>query len=713
MKNNEFTKENYFLNREMSWLEFNERVLEEAFDKSNPLLERLKFLAISASNLDEFFMIRIASIMNQIDIGYREKDPSGNSPKEQMKIISKRVHEMAARQYNCLLYSILPAMEKEGIYCIKLADVDNKQKEYLKKYFNEIIYPVLTPMAIDKSRPFPLLFNKSLNIGVRIETHEKEEVYSFVQVPSILPRLILIPSEKGSVFVYLEDVIREHIGELFQGQRIHAVCPFRITRNGDLSIDEEDSEDLLKDIENSIKKRKWGFPVRVEITKDMDEKLKQFLITDLEREEEEKIGLEEEDIYEITGPLDLTVWMSFIKIKGYDHLKNATFLSQRAVCFDKDMNMFDVIKNGDKIVHHPYETFDHVIEFLKTAANDPDVLAIKQTLYRVSGDSPVVKSLIQAAENGKQVTVLVEIKARFDEENNILWAKKLEKAGCHVIYGLVGLKTHCKVLLVVRKEEDGIRRYVHLGTGNYNDTTAKLYTDIGLFTCKENFGADASALFNLLTGYSIPPKWKKLAVAPEGMRKFFVNLIDNEIEHKKAGLESKIIAKMNSLVDPEIIKKLYEASNAGVKINLIVRGICSLRPGVEGISENISVMSIVGRFLEHERIFCFENGGDTKVYLGSADWMQRNLDRRVEVVFPVEDETAKLKIIEILEKNLKDSVKARIQQSDGSYIRVDKRGKEILNSQQEFYNEAIKKTRENKEEENREILRPIYKMSEE
>lgn len=703
--------ESKYFNRELSWLEFNERVLEEAFDKTNPLLERLKFLAISASNLDEFFMIRVASIMNQIEIGYRDRDPSGMTPKEQIKAISARVHDMVARQYNCLLYSILPALEKEGIKCIKMSETEDEHREYLRIYFREIIYPVLTPMAIDESRPFPLLLNKSLNLGVRLERNNGEEAYSFVQVPAILPRVILIPGGEGSIFIYLEEVIKEFIGDLYPGQKILAVCPFRITRNGDLDIDESDSDDLLKDIENSIKRRKWGFPVRVEIAKGMDEKLKRFLIDDLEREEEEKIDIADDDIYEIQGPLDLTMWMSFTKIKGYDHLKNDIVIPQRAECFDEERGIFDIISEGDKIVHHPYETFDHVLDFLRAAANDPDVLAIKQTLYRVSGDSPVVKSLIQAAENGKQVTVLVEIKARFDEENNILWAKRLERAGCHVVYGLVGLKTHCKVLLVVRKEEEGIKRYVHLGTGNYNDTTAKLYTDIGLFTCSENIGADVSALFNLLTGYSIAPLWRKLAVAPEGLRRFFITMINNEIKHKKAGGEARIIGKMNSLVDPEIIEKLYEASQAGVKIDLIVRGTCSLRPQVTGLSENIKVISVVGRFLEHERIFYFESNGEGKVFLGSADWMQRNLDRRIEVVFPVEEESAKEKIKDILAMTLRDSVKARVQMSDGTYTRVDKRGKETINSQKEFYEQAVKcmKRLRNSEEG---LLKPIYKVDE-
>jgi polyphosphate kinase len=673
-----------YFNRELSWLEFNERVLEEAQDKTNPVFERLKFLAITASNMDEFFMVRVSGLMDQLAAEFTGRDPSGMTAKEQLSAISERVHQMVQRQYNCLNRSIRPTLEKEKIFFMDFKDLRKDQKDYVLNYFDSTLYPILTPMAIDQSRPFPLLSNKSLNIIVELDDRSSE-LYAVVQVPSVVSRFLELPSNGESSrkeIIFLEDVIKQFSYKLFNGHKVLNAYTFRITRNSDLTIDEEDTEDLLDEIEKSIKRRKWGEPVRLEIEKNMNTALRRFLETALE--------LSERDIYEISGPLDLTVCMKLASMKGFDRLKNQPLDPVPAVDFyEKDI--FEAIREKDILLHHPYDSFDAVVNFVKTASNDPDVLAIKQTLYRVSGNSPIVNALIQAAENGKQVTVLVELKARFDEENNIIWAKKLEKSGCHVIYGLVGLKTHCKLCLVVRRDEDGIRRYIHLGTGNYNDSTAKIYTDMGYFTCKETFGHDISALFNVLTGYSLNLSWNKIAVAPVSLRELFMKYINNEIKNANSGKPARIIAKMNSLVDTGIIQALYKASIAGVKIILVVRGICCLRPGIEGISENIQVVSIVDRFLEHSRIFYFENMGEAKIFLSSADWMPRNLDKRVEIAFPIEDQALKDKIFEMFKITVNDTVKLRIQQPDGTYHKVDRRGKENVQSQLYFHNAAQEK----------------------
>lgn len=696
-----FSDSKYYINRELSWLEFNERVLEESYDKTNPLLERLKFLAITASNMDEFFMVRVSGILDQVEAGYTKRDPSGSLPKEQLHDISERVHKMVSKQYNCLLRSILPQLEKENLKFVTFDELNSEQKKYAEDYFNDTLYPILTPMAIDQSRPFPLLANKSLNIILQLDELE-DELYAVVQIPIVVPRIFEVkPSAKGiREFIFTEDIIKKFAGRLFEGHTIKEAHMFRITRNSDLTIDEEDAEDLLVEIEKSIKRRKWGEPVRLEIDKDIDKNLENVLIDFLE--------LEEEDIYRINGPIDLTVWFSFCSIDGYDKLKDLLMPPQKVVELEDKEDYFEVIRQKDILIHHPYQSFKYVVDFIKKASIDPQVLAIKQTLYRVSGNSPIVAALIQAAENGKQVTVLVELKARFDEENNILWAKKLEKAGCHVVYGLVGLKTHCKAVLVVRKENDGIRRYVHLATGNYNDKTAKTYTDIGMFTCKETFGSDISALFNVLTGYSQPPQWKEIAVAPTSLRTTFLKLLNNETNIAAHGGQGRIIAKMNSLVDTELIDALYKASAAGVKIDLIIRGICCLRSGIKGISENINVISIVGRFLEHSRIYYFENGGNPKIFLSSADWMNRNLDRRIEVLFPIHQQDLKQRIIEILNITLSDTVKARIQKSDGTYERVDKRGKEHINSQNVFYEMAVEAAKKGEQVDEAKIFQPIY-----
>ncbi len=670
-----------FHNRELSWLDFNSRVLEEAFEKDNPVLERVKFLSITASNLDEFFMVRVAGVMDRMHSKPNVPDESGMTPVEQFDKLSAKIHEFAKKQYSCLQHSLLPALRKQKLRFLKIKDLNKVQRQAVDEYFDKLVFPVLTPLAVDTSRPFPLLMNKSLNIAVRL-SKDGEDMFAVVQVPSIIPRFYEIQSDNGRAFVLLEDIIIANLSSLFKSRHIQACCPFRITRDSDLDIDEE-ADDLLVEIEHSLKKRQRGDPVRLELITKSDEKLKAFLV--------EMLEVQDKEIYEVSGPLDLTFFSKFGGLAGMDALRFEPIVpvSPPADFFGYD-DVFEAIREKDRMVHHPYESFDSVIKFINQAANDKDVLAIKQTLYRVSGNSPVIAALIKAAENGKQVTVLVELKARFDEENNIGWAKKLEKAGCHVIYGLAGLKTHCKILLVVRREADGIRRYLHMGTGNYNDITARFYTDIGMFTCDEKFGEDASSLFNVITGYSTPPVYHKMKVAPTGLRTFFAEMIENETDNAAAGLPSGITAKVNSLVDPEIIGLLYKASQAGVPITLIVRGICCLVPGIKGISENIQVRSIVGQLLEHSRVFIFENGGHRKIYMGSADWMQRNLDKRVELVFPIEDPDLAERSFGIMNRMLKDVLNTRIQKSDTSYELLDRRGKKVHNCQQEFYEEARK-----------------------
>lgn len=668
-------------NRELSWLDFNSRVLEEAFEKENPVLERVKFLAITASNLDEFFMVRVAGVMDRMHSKPKEIDASGMTPEKQFEKLTEKIHEFSKKQYSCLHRSILPALKKQKLEFLTINELSKVQKQEVDEYFEKFIFPVLTPLAVDTSRPFPLLANKSLNIAVRL-SKDGDNIFAVVQVPSILPRYFEVSSDNGRKFVLLENIIIDKLPELFELYEIQACCPFRITRDSDLDIDEE-ADDLLEEIERSIKKRKRGDPVRLEIISKCDESLKDFLV--------DMLDVNSKEIYEVPGPIDLTFFSKFGGLDGLDNLRFKPIepVNPPADFFGYD-DMFEAIREKDRMVHHPYESFDSVIKFVNQAANDKDVLAIKQTLYRVSGHSPIIAALIKAAENGKQVTVLVELKARFDEENNIGWAKKLEKAGCHVIYGLAGLKTHCKIVLVVRREADGIRRYLHMGTGNYNDITARFYTDIGMFTCNEEFGMDASSLFNVITGYSTPPVYNKMKVAPTGLRSFFEEMIKKETANAKAGLPSGITAKVNSLVDPVIIKLLYEASQAGVKITLIVRGICCLVPGIEGMSENIEVRSIVGQLLEHSRIFIFENGGDKKIYMGSADWMQRNLDKRVELVFPIEDPELIERSFGIIDTMLNDTVNTRIQNPDTTYVLVDRRGKKPHNCQREFADMAKK-----------------------
>ena len=728
-----YSKPEYFYNRELSCMLFNRRVLEEAKDSSLPLFDRLKFLSITSSNLDEFFMIRVASLKDMVQVKYNKKDISGMTPAEQLAAINERTHLFVKDQYDIFNRSLIPALEKEGVHVLShYENLSDKQSKYVDRYFTDEVYPVLTPMAVDSSRPFPLIRNKTLNIGAILRMKKDKAAggqfrdlylshgnkkkgadsndtdFATVQVPSVLPRFVEIPSEqKGEkTFILLEQIIEKNIGKLFVNYEIESVFPYRIMRNADLSIEEDEAADLLIEIERQLKKRQWGQAIRLEVEAGMDKRLLKKL--------RQELKIKEEDIFKINGPLDLTFLMKLSGLEGYDKLRTPKYTPQPAKWLNGEDHLFDQIRDHDVLLHHPYETFDPVVDFVKQASKDPNVLAIKQTLYRVSSHSPIIASLAAAAENGKQVTVLVELKARFDEENNIIWARKLEQAGCHVIYGLVGLKTHSKITLVVRKEEDGIRRYVHLGTGNYNDSTAKLYTDMGLLTCRKAIGEDATAVFNMLSGYSEPAFWNKLAIAPIRLRDRFTQLINREKEFAKKGKKAFIRAKMNSLCDAGIISSLYEAAAAGVKIELVVRGICCLKTGMPGISENITVRSIVGDFLEHSRIFHFYNNGFEEVYMGSADWMPRNLDKRVEILFPVEDDALKAEVIHILDIQLADNEKARILQKNGTYRRAAKGGHAKLNSQKYFCEEAKRAQKERKKQnKNTHTFEPLHSVPEE
>ncbi len=699
-KKTDFSNPKYYENRELSWLKFNGRVLNEARDKKIPLLERLKFISITSSNLDEFFMVRVASLRDMVHADYRKCDIAGMTPKEQLAAINTHTRELVNLQYQTYNRSLVPLMHQNHIFVLDAYEkLNEEQAAFVDRYFEENVYPVLTPMAVDASRPFPLIRNKTLNIAALLSRKResgsvgklpgkkdgKKIAYEFatVQVPGGLPRLVQVPSEDGLgvTFILLEQIIEKNIQKLFLNYDIICAYPYRVMRNADLTIDEDEAEDLLKEIQKQLKMRQWGEVIRLEVETDIDKRLLRILKSEL--------GVAEEDIFEIAGPIDFTFLMKMYGLEGYHHLRYEPYRPQRVPQIEPGTNIFEEIKKGDILLHHPYQTFEPVVDFIRQASKDPDVLAIKQTLYRVSGNSPIIASLAQAAENGKQVSVLVELKARFDEENNIVWAKKLEQAGCHVIYGLVGLKTHSKIALVVRREEEGICRYVHLGTGNYNDSTAKLYTDCGIFTCNEAIGEDATAVFNMLSGYSEPLSWNRLAVAPLWLRSRFMSLIERETRHARAGKPAKIVAKMNSLCDEGIIAALYEASAAGVSIQLIVRGICCLRVGIPGISENIMVRSIVGNFLEHSRIFYFANDGQEELYMGSADWMPRNLDRRVEIMFPVLEERIKEQVKHILETELADNTKAHVLRADSKYEKVDKRGKVLVDSQATFCEEAV------------------------
>jgi polyphosphate kinase len=673
----------YYLNRELSWLEFNHRVLHEAFDPRTPLLERLKFIAIFSSNLDEYFMVRVAALKQQIEAKVRKVTADGCTPPEQLELISDRLRPLITQQHRHFEQALRPQLAAQGVYLLDYVELNQEQRLYLQNYFEEQIFPVLTPLAVDPGHPFPYISNLSLNLAVVVKDAEtEEEHFARVKVPKTLPRFVALPPElrlaphhHPAVWtgVPLEQVIAHNLEFLFPGMNIQEYHPFRITRNADLEVEEDEADDLLLAIEQELRKRRFGGSiVRMEVHASMPEAIRATLL--------EEMDLQVSDLYEVEGMLCLSDLMSLLDLPlpalkdppwfpiTHPRLRRINEANDEGP-LEPDEDFFAVIRKQDVMVHHPYYAFSSSVQrFITKAAYDPDVLTIKMTLYRTSGDSPIVNALIAAAENGKQVAVLVELKARFDEENNINWARKLENVGVHVVYGLVGLKTHTKLVLVVRREENRIRRYVHIGTGNYNPKTARLYTDMGLFSCRDDLGADLTDLFNYLTGYSRQQSYRKLLVAPVNLRDRMVALIQREIQHCKAGAHARIVAKMNALVDPTLIAKLYEASQAGVKIDLIIRGICCLKPGVKGVSENIRVISIVGRFLEHSRIFYFHNNGQEEVLIGSADWMPRNLDRRVEAVVAVEDGAIAKDLQEILGVMLADNRQAWELQSDGRYI---------------------------------------------
>lgn len=662
-----------FFNRELSWLEFNYRVLEEAFDFEEPLLERLRFIAIFTSNLDEFIMVRVAKVIRSSDSEYKKFYPTYHSKEELLKLISQRINELVKLQYSCF-GNLLKELTKHNIIIHTKNDLPQKYLNFLKEIFDEKLYLIITPMAIDQSRPFPDLTSKTLNILVKLKKNN-EYLFAVVPVPNY-DRFIRLPDKNNDRFIYLEEVIKLFLPQFFIGYEVISYCTFRITRDAELTIDEEDTIDLLSAIENQLKQRARGKPIRIEIEKETDIDLINFLL--------QKIDYQEGFLFEIEGPLDLSAFFYIVNINGHESIKNIPLEPTIPLWFDKRKSIFEIIKEKDRLLHLPFESFDPVVRFIEEASNDPKVLAIKITLYRTSSNSPIIKALKQAAESKKQVTVLVELRARFDEERNINWAKILDESGCHVIYGLVGLKIHCKMALIVREEDDGIKRYIHLSTGNYNESTAKLYTDIGFFTANPLIAQDVSSLFNMLTGYSEPTRWNKLACAPLDLRNFFLEKIKiEELNAKKGGI-GQIIAKVNSLIDTEIIKALYKASASGVKITLIVRGMCCLVPEIPSLSENIKVISIVDRFLEHSRIFYFYSAGEEEIYLSSADWMERNLDSRVEIAFPIEDSELKAELKNYISYLLKDNRKARVLHKNGRYEKI-KPDDKIYRSQIDYY----------------------------
>lgn len=661
----------HFINRELSWLEFNARVLEEAEDDTNPLLERLKFLSIFSSNLDEFMMVRVSGLRSQIQGESEAEDriPDRMSPHEQFDRSHARSRELVSRQYRCLNEQILPGLEKEDIRLVKPGELDSAQQAFLEEYFDQTVFPVLTPMAIDPSHPTPSLRNRGIYIAAIIQQKGArlggpKRMLALVQIPNVLRRLIRLPGT-GAPFILLEQYVESHLDRLFGGSVIVSSTIIRITRDADLDIDgDQVLQDLSKAIEEGLKQLRHREAIRLEVSAGTGAALIEAI--------RQPLKLLDQEIYEIEGPLDLTALMQWYAMEGYPQLRDLPFTPHRPNGLEEGCDMFREIRKRDILVHHPYETFNVVIEFLNQAALDPDVLAIKQTLYRAGNESPVVRALINAAEAGKNVTAVVELKARFDEHTNVNWARQLERSGVHVVYGFLNLKTHCKVTLVVRQEGNKLRRYVHLGTGNYNAATARIYTDFGLFTSRQKYGADATALFNLLTGYSRGHKWERLVIAPSDLHDKVIELIRREAESARNGKPARIMAKLNSLVDPQVIEELYEASSAGVKIDLLVRGSCSLRPGLKGLSKNIRVISVIDRFLEHSRVYVFGAGEDPDVYLSSADWMPRNFIRRVEVMFPIQQPSLKKYLLEqILPIMFSDNVKAREMQSDGSYRRGD------------------------------------------
>ncbi len=655
-----------YINRELSWLEFNQRVLDEARDERHPLLERAKFLSIVSTNLDEFFMIRVAAIKEQILADVVEYTPDGMVPLQQIRAIHQRVERMVEEMSLCFWHDLHPKLRAAGVHLLRFDEVSQEGRARLSAMFAREIYPVLTPLAFDPGHPFPYISNLSLNLAVVVSTPRGEERFARVKVPGVFPRLIPVdeqtPDGGPARFVWLEDLIADNLGMLFPGMTVNESYAFRVTRNADIEIQEDEAEDLISSIEESIRQRRFGSVVRVGIQKTMPDRIRDILIENLE--------VTPDDVYQLTPPMGLGHLMSLMKLPRPE-LKDPPMSPANPVVLGEGEDLFAAIRRRDFLLHHPYDSFAPVVQFITAAARDPNVLAIKQTLYRIGKESPLIPLLMEAAENGKQVAVLVELKARFDEENNIIWAKQLERAGIHVVYGLVGLKTHAKMALVIRREGDGMRRYVHLGTGNYNPVTARIYTDYSFFTAREDITADATEVFNYLTGYSRRDDYTKLAVAPVTLRKKIKHLIEREAAHAREGRRGRMIIKVNSLTDPKMIMALYEASKAGVSIDLIVRGVCCLRPSVPGVSDNIRVISIVGRFLEHSRVFYAWNNGFPELYMGSADIMGRNLDRRVELLFPIEDpallESARQ---EVLESALRDTMRARVLQPDGTYARI-------------------------------------------
>jgi len=652
-----------FYSRELSWLEFNDRVLEEAFDERNPLLERLKFMAIFSTNLDEYFMIRVAALKQQIEAEIVKRSNDGRLPSEQVTAISERLRPSLARFSKLLTGTLLPALECKGIAIRRYVDLDDARRADCRRFFADRVFPVLTPLAVDRGHPFPYISNLSLSLGVEMYEQTDEGLvmrFARVKVPQSLPRLVPVAAGEGEThFVTLEDVIAHNLDALFPGLDIRASYGFRVTRDADLDLQEDEADDLLRAIESELRKRRFGEPVRLEVEAAMPDYLREMLL--------EALALEPVDLYEIDAMLGANDLFTLVALDRPD-LHEAPFAPAIPRRLLGETDIFAAIREGDLLLHHPYDSFDPVVQFLKQAASDPHVLAIKQTLYRTSGNSPIVGALVEAVENGKQVATLIELKARFDEENNIGWARALESEGVHVVYGLMGLKTHSKISLVVRREPDGVRRYVHLSTGNYNASTARIYTDLGLLTAREDIAADATELFNRLTGFAFNTSYRKLLIAPEHLRGQMSALIERETNHARAGHAARLIFKMNALVDPQMIRLLYEASMAGVQIDLMVRAICCLRPGVPGVSETIRVHALIGRFLEHSRVYVFGNNGEPEIYLGSADLMPRNLDRRVEIVFPVEAHALKTRIMdEVLDIELSDNYKAMVLQSDGTY----------------------------------------------
>ena len=691
----EYNDPKNFFNRDLSWVEFNKRVLEEALNPELPLLEKVKFISIFSSNLDEFYMIRISGLKEQIAANVSEPSIDGLTPIEQLKRIEKALRPLLKTLDSLWTNEVVPELKQHNIHLLEIENLSEEENQKLTEYFKKEIFPVLTPLAFDPGRPFPYISNLSLSLAILIRKPNGENHFARVKVPSILPRIlqideILEPNKIFHVngnysgrFIWLGDLIKANLPILFPGMEIIEAHRFRITRDTDIELQEDEADDLLRVIEENIKQRKFGNVVRLEVGHPMPDFMLDTLV--------ENLLITREDVHQSEGPLGLSDVINLYKIPLHQ-LKEKPFYPVIPKVFEDEEDIFSIIKQKDILLHHPYHSFTPVIDFIKNAAKDPDVLAIKQTLYRVGPDSPIVKCLIEAAEMGKQVAVLVELKARFDEQNNIFWARELEKVGVHVVYGLVGLKTHAKMTLVVRKEFDGVKRYVHLATGNYNATTAKLYTDLGFFTCDPDICSDVADIFNYLTGYSKQKEYKKLFVSPVNMREKFLELINIETENALAGKQAKIYMKLNSLVDPTIIAALYHASNSGVEIKLVVRGVCSLVPGVPGLSENIEVRSIVGRFLEHSRLFYFFNDGSENIYLSSADMMQRNLDRRVEIAFPIENQKLKDELLRTIVKvSLKDNVKARILQPDGSYkFVVNSPSVKKTNSQEWLMNHTIK-----------------------